>query len=433
MFKPRSSVTLWSFLALLLFWMGAASAQQGTDPVATLVGEWDLPGSLTRIKINADRTVDHSKLGSGIIRYEEASFYRVVFRHHHLSCRYEVRKYSESELTFTVATQPSDSDCELGALRRSPGTTPPQVPGRRSDARGPQSTPGTTLRDCDDCPELVIVPSGRFTMGSSESEVGRWPTEGPQRSIVMPAPFAVGRYAITRDQFEAFVNATGYLYGDGCQVEHNGTWLLRREINYRAPGFPQDGRHPAVCISWDDAKAYVAWLSSKTGKNFRLLTEAEREYVTRAGNTTPYWWGSSLRPDWANYDKRERTPRDGRSGSARDTKKASLPLPSSASNAAATLVPSGTVPVNSFSPNPWGLYQVHGNVAEWVEDCWNKTYSGLAAEPLAATQGDCERRVLRGGAWSYWPSDIRAAYREAARKGDRYVHVGFRIARDLVP
>ena len=163
-------------------------------------------------------------------------------------------------------------------------------------------SPGTIFKDCDDCPELVVVPAGRFTMGSPDSEPGRLDIEGPQRTVEVNG-FAVGRYAITRDQFDEFVKATGRLYDDGCYVESVGKWALRPELSFRSPGFPQDGRHPVVCVNWDDANAYVKWLSAKTGKTYRLLTEAEREYVARAGTSSPYWWGVTVRPDQANYDQ----------------------------------------------------------------------------------------------------------------------------------
>ena len=305
--------------------------------------------------------------------------------------------------------------------------------GRPGSAPAPSQ--GTAFKDCDGCPEVVVVPAGQFTMGSPDSEPGRLDIEGPQRIVTIPSAFAVGKYAITRDQFEAFVKATGYLYSDGCHAELAGKWVLRKELTFRTPGFPQDGRHPVVCISWNDAKAYAKWLSAQTGKTYRLLTEAEREYVSRAGTSTAYWWGATVSPDLANYDKREPGAREPVVDKAGATKVAiaAKRTPANANEAAATLGPprGGTVPVYLYQPNPWGLYQVHGNVAEWVEDCWNKSFMDAPSDSSAVQTGDCGRRVLRGGAWSYWPSDIRAAYRESARSDQRYVHVGFRVARDL--
>ena len=141
--------------------------------------------------------------------------------------------------------------------------------------------------------------------------------------------------------------------------------------SWRAPGFAQDDRHPVVCVNWNDAKAYAEWLSSKTGKTYRLLSEAEREYVTRAGTTTPFWWGTSITPQQANYNGNFLYAGGGSKGEYRQR----------------------TVPVDSFEPNPWGLYNVHGNVWEWTEDCWNASNSGNPGNGSARTTGDCRLRV----------------------------------------
>jgi formylglycine-generating enzyme required for sulfatase activity len=440
----KISTSVLGLAGLLLPVSTCASAQQNLSAIAPLVGDWDLPGTLTKLKIHADGTVDHSVLGGGTIQYDEASYFRLVFRQPgrlQLICNYEVRKYSANELTFTVSILPRDPDCELGALRRSPGSEAPATaakPNKPSEAPPTHDTgddrksaqAGATFRDCDDCPEMVVIPAGQFTMGSPDAEPGRINIEGPQRPVQIKSNFAVGRYAITRDQFEAFVKTTGRLYDDGCLAASANNWVLRPNLSFRMPGFPQDGRHPVVCVSWDDANAYVKWLSAKTGKAYRLLTEAEREYATRAGTSSAYWWGNAVRPDMANYDK---APQQ----AAAEKPVAGKPKLASATAAVAAAptespaATQGTVPVHLFPPNPWGLYQVHGNVGEWVADCWNRSYMGAPSDSAAVVTGDCDRHVLRGGGWSYWASDIRAAYRESAAKEDRYVHVGFRIARDL--
>lgn len=421
---------------LLLGVASNADAQQATNPIASLVGYWDLPGTPIRLKIHPDGTVDHSALGEGTIRFDETSYYRLVFRQRHLTCQYDVRKYSENEVTFTVSIQPSDGLCDLGALRRSPGSPVPETKGKSSEApaaigvatvaeQKEPPKPGISFKDCDDCPEMVTLPTGRFTMGSSVSAV-----EGPQRTVEVGLGFAAGRYAVTRDQYDAFVKATGRLYNDGCRIEDGKNWSLRAELTFRKVNFEQDGRHPVVCVNWDDARAYAAWLSTKTGKSYRLLTEAEREYASRAGSSTAYWWGDAMRPDLANYFKDSDEPTANANkvqatGTAltRKVSTAQTSLPKSSTN--------GTVPVHLYQPNPWGLFQVHGNVAEWVEDCWNSNYNGAPANTSAVKTGNCERHVLRGGSWNYKASDIRSAYRESAPKDERYVHVGFRVARDL--
>jgi formylglycine-generating enzyme required for sulfatase activity len=176
------------------------------------------------------------------------------------------------------------------------------------------------------------------------------------------------------------------------------------------PGFEQGGDHPAVCVSWEDANAYTTWLSERAGKRYRLPTEAEREYIARAGTTTPYWWGTGVTPEQANFDTRPR------------------PLPSGSSQSGAA---GRTTPVHAGPVNPWGFFNVHGNVAEWVQDCWNADYRNAPGNGTAVLTGDCSQRVLRGGAWSSWPEDIRAAYREMSPAANRYASVGFRVARAL--
>ena len=273
--------------------------------------------------------------------------------------------------------------------------------------------PGNSFKECDNCSEMMVVPAGSLMMGSPDAEPGRRRIEGPVRKVEFRKPFAAGRYAITRDEFSVFVTATGHRYGESCHVPVGDKWMDKSKHTFLSPpGFIQDGRHPAVCVSWSDAVAYARWLSAQTGKAYRLFTEAEREYIARAGTATPYWWGVSVNYKLANYDTR------------RDAVRPSPELPPGCPR-------EGTSPVGCFAPNPWGFFQVHGNVAEWTQDCWNRDYKGAPIDGSAALTGDCSRRVLRGGAWNYWPEDIRAAYREAAPAEHRYFHVGFRMARDV--
>ena len=163
-----------------------------------------------------------------------------------------------------------------------------------------------------------------------------------------------------------------------------------------------------INVSWDDAKAYVAWLSQATSKPYRLLSEAEREYVTRAGTTTPFWWGPSISTTQANYDGNSTY----RNGTEREYRQR-------------------TVPVDSFQPNPWGLYQLHGNVWDWMEDCWHDNYNGAPSDGSAWTPGDCDRRVVRGGSWDSIPRGLRAADRDWNTPGIRSDSGGFRVARTL--
>ena len=273
------------------------------------------------------------------------------------------------------------------------------------------------IKDCETCPELIVVPAGSFLMGSPPYEEGRSHGEGPQRWVTIGHSFAVGRFAITVDEFKEFVNDTGFHTGDLCAASEE--YVARSAGSFESPrsfaaGFVQGGRHPVVCVSWLHAKAFVAWLSNKTKRNYRLLTEAEREYVTRAGTSTAYWWGDGITPSQALYDVTSNSTRNSEIGAAINVASAG-----------------GTTPVDQYQPNPWGLFQVHGNVAEWVEDCWTTTIAMASISPAAVVLPNCKGHVLRGGAWSYPKTALRAAFREHAPASGSYNHVGFRVARDL--
>jgi formylglycine-generating enzyme required for sulfatase activity len=271
---------------------------------------------------------------------------------------------------------------------------------------------GTSFKDCPECPEMVVAPAGSFVMGSPDTEPERESfergSESPQHKVGIKEPFAVGRFAVTVDEFETFVREGGYKVPQGCNIWTGKDWKLDAAKSFRSPGFPQTGSHPVVCVSWNDAKAYVQWLSRKTGKPYRLLSEAEREYVTRAGTATPFWWGSSITTAQANYNG-DFVYAGGGKGEFRK----------------------GTVPVKSFQPNPWGLYQVHGNVWDWVEDCWNENYNGAPSDGSARTSGDCDRRALRGGSWIFFPRLLRAAFRSVGNPSIGSFGTGFRVARSL--
>jgi formylglycine-generating enzyme required for sulfatase activity len=237
-------------------------------------------------------------------------------------------------------------------------------------------------------PEMVVVPAGKFTMGSSETEEGREKVEGPQHKVTIGKEFAVGRFAVTFEEWDACM-ADG-----GCNgyKPTDGEWGR--------------GKHPAVYVNWDDAKAYASWLSRKSGKTYRLPSEAEREYVTRAGTTTPFWWGSPITLKQANYGGSYYGDSQGEQR---------------------------TVPVDSFEPNPWGLYQVHGNVWEWTEDCFNGSYVGNPGDGRARTTGNCTGRVVRGGSWIEYARHLRSASRKGYYTDARSLDKGFRLARTLRP
>jgi formylglycine-generating enzyme required for sulfatase activity len=267
---------------------------------------------------------------------------------------------------------------------------------------------GERFRDCPECPEVVVVPAGSFTMGSPAGEPGRAAEREDQVRVSIAKPVAVGAFPVTRGEFAAFAMATGHKPDGGCYIWTGTTWEEQADRTWRAVNFEQDDRHPVLCVSLADATAYVAWLSRRTGKTYRLPSEAEREYATRAGTATPFWWGASISTDRANYD--------GRTAYADGPKGAWLQR---------------TVPVANFRPNPWGLYGVHGNVWDWTADCWNEANAGNPGDGSPRRTGNCTWRVVRGGAWNYPPADLRSAHRYWNLPHNRSTVQGLRVAREL--
>lgn len=253
--------------------------------------------------------------------------------------------------------------------------------------------PGAVFRDCDRiCPEMVVVPAGVFTIGSSATEEGSARRERPQREVTIARPFAVGRFEVTFDEWDACVKARG------CRSQRET--LGPRTVNVGQDESWGRGRRPVINVHWRDAQDYVRWLSEKAGKRYRLLSEAEWEYAARAGTTTPYVTGDTITPADANY------------------------------------VDSGhgkTLPVGSYRANPFGLYDMQGNVWEWLQDCSVEDYFDLPPNGAPIPLTGCEYRVLRGGAWLYRDVFMRSAHRHSGSTGpyggDSYT--GFRVARSL--
>ena len=281
---------------------------------------------------------------------------------------------------------------------------------------------GTIVKDCVDCPELVVIPAGSFLMGSSLQEqtlanaagleAKYTNRESPQNYVRVPS-FAAGRYAVTKGEFSAFVRSSGYRteaeQGDGCHVVTNREWKKVAAYNWRTLDFIQGDDHPVVCVSWNDAQAYIQWLNRISGKSYRLLSEAEREYAARAGTQTAFWWGDSITTSQANY-----SGNDSYNGSPNGQNR------------------QATLPVNSFSANPFGLYNVNGNVWEWTQDCWHETYAGAHTDGTAwTTSCSGNYRVLRGGSWNDSPAILRSASRLRLPPDERDKYNGFRLARDL--
>ena len=305
------------------------------------------------------------------------------------------RSAEEAERQRLAAEARADAEAVAAARREAeaadvPRPDPPAPAPARPDPSRPVRRAGEVFGDCPSCPEMVVVPAGTFRMGSPASEQNRRDTEGPQRRVTLRS-FALGVTEVTFDEWEACVR------GGGCG-------------GYR-PGDEGWGRgtRPVINVNWDDARTYVSWLSAETGAVYRLPSESEWEYAARAGSTTPFHTGATISMDQANYDGNY-VYGSGRRGTSRGR----------------------TTPVGTFAPNPFGLYDVHGNVWEWVEDCWHGSYRGAPSDGRAWTVGgDCGRRVLRGGSWLYAPRYLRSAARSGGSTGLRRSLAGFRVARTL--
>lgn len=295
---------------------------------------------------------------------------------------------------------------------------------------GPGATlrPGQSFRDCADCPEMVVIPAGSFMMGAPDDELGRQDKEGPQRRVRIHQ-FAAGKLDVTRGQWAAFAAATARRTATGCAFTGRNGNRFDPAGAWNSLGFAQDDSHPVVCVTWADAQDFIRWLSQRTGQKYRLLTEAEWEYAARAGTTTPFPWGSTASHENANYGTE-----DNFNGLAlgRDQWV-------------------NTSPAGAFPANAFGLHDMHGNVLQWVQDCYSG-YAGSPADgsayetdvqlqegmfPFMAGTRSCAYRMLRGGDWGNPPRMIRSAFRnlapppkstlEAYRSGG----VGFRVARTL--
>ena len=273
---------------------------------------------------------------------------------------------------------------------------------------------GERFRDCAECPEMAVVPAGSFEMGSPSHEKVRANDEMPLHDVTIAASFAVGVYEVTVGQFRHFVQATGHSTGDSCWVHEEGEWRKRSGLGWRDPGFRQDDSHPVLCVNWEDAQAYVRWLSAKTGKRYRLPSEAEWEYAARAGTRTSRPWGSE------------------ESGQCRHANGADagtdLPMKAGCDDGHAR-----TAPVGSYAANGWGLHDMLGNAWEWTEDCWHGSYAEEPADGGARESGICSYRVVRGGSWYTEPGDLRSANRYGGTLVRRNNDSGFRVVRTLAP
>ena len=275
-------------------------------------------------------------------------------------------------------------------------------------------------------PEMVVMPAGSFLQGSPDGERDRKNNEGPQHTVTFRKPFALARTELTVDQFKAFVNATGYRptssTGGSSTVydERTGAMVDRKGVDWRMDhsGNIAGGNLPVVHVSWTDAKAYVDWLAKETGKPYRLPSESEYEYAQRAGSTTLYPWGN----DEPNRVVGNLTGKGDRSATGRKWVNAFDDYDDGYWGAA---------PVRTFETNRFGLFDMVGNVSEWVEDCWHENYQRAPTDGSAWVNEGCNRRVIRGASWASAPDQVRSAFRLTAGAGTTNARLGFRIARDL--
>jgi formylglycine-generating enzyme required for sulfatase activity/DNA-binding winged helix-turn-helix (wHTH) protein len=276
-----------------------------------------------------------------------------------------------------------------------------------------------TFKDCAECPEMVALSAGEFMMGSPGDERRRQGVEGLPRRVVIPKQIAVGKFEVTVDQFAVFVTETGMTVGDLCHVmvDFSGARPVwgAPEASFRQPGFEVTGSQPVVCVSWHEAQAYAAWLKRRTGKPYRLPTEAEWEYAARADTSTAYSFGDDETALCAYARFADLGSRLGWGRTCRSDTTAFGPLP-----------------VGSFKPNRWGIFDMLGNAWEWVEDCWTPIPTEIPTDGSAFSRpGSCEEGVMRGGSWAAAPSRLRSATRWPMRATSQYHHLGFRVALSL--
>jgi formylglycine-generating enzyme required for sulfatase activity len=261
------------------------------------------------------------------------------------------------------------------------------------------------IQDAPYAPKMTVLPAGSYLMGSPATEPNRTDAESPQHTVQIDYPLAVATTDVTRAEYGAFVADTGYAPkdNDGCYSWDGKSFDKHATAGWDRPGFEQTDTDPVVCVSWNDANAYAAWLSAKTGHTYRLLSEAEWEYAARAGTKTAFFWG----------DKELQGVEDcSRCGTAWWGGKR-------------------TAPAGSFKPNAFGLYDMSGNVWQWVADCYQDNYAHTPANGQPSLTGDCDYRVLRGGSWFGRARYTRSANRDRDLGALRFSTDGFRVARTL--
>ena len=264
---------------------------------------------------------------------------------------------------------------------------------------------------------MIVVPSGQFDMGSPRFEGGRQDHEGPVHRVSIPS-FAMAKTELTLAHWSAFVRETGYrVTSSKCWVWGDSKWE-EKIASWSNPGFKQTDQHPVTCISWEHAQAYVEWLSQKTGKAYRLPTEAEWEYAARAGTTTSRYWGNDSDQACNYANEMDRTGKSQLPGINWETFNCSDGY-------------AWTAPVASFKPNAFGFYDMIGNLAEWTQDCWNPNYLGAPTDGTSWMTGDCNIHPVRGSSWSAERDGERSARRAAHHTNNIGSGLGIRLVRTM--
>jgi formylglycine-generating enzyme required for sulfatase activity len=275
-------------------------------------------------------------------------------------------------------------------------------------------------------PESVVILAGSFQMGSAPGESGRSENEGPHHRVTFPRGFAIGLREVSVGDFRVFVSNTGYR----TDAQHSGSSVIydtysgrlteKSGINWEDDfeGKPADPNFPVIHVSWNDAQAYASWLARGTGKSYRLPSESEFEYALRGGRTSRFWWGDGSPSGVVENITGEKDV-------SRTRRRWSVSFADYSDRYW------GPAPVGSFQPNPFGLMDIGGNVAEWTRDCWHDSYIRAPADGAAWSNPGCDLHVIRGGYWASSPDQTRAAYRLYAKPSQHDARVGFRVARDL--
>ncbi|MDF2180410.1 formylglycine-generating enzyme family protein [Aliiglaciecola sp. CAU 1673] len=264
------------------------------------------------------------------------------------------------------------------------------------------------FKDCDDCPEMIEIPSGKFTMGTPADELKRAENEGPQKEIVFERSFAMSKYEITVADFSAFVETSGYQVEGKCYIISGEDWRESSEHNWQNPGFSQDNAHPVTCVSWHDANAYTNWLSQQTGLNYALPSEAQWEYAARANTQTTFYTGVTIDATQANFNG-AKTYGEGKEGEYRQK----------------------STQVGRFPANPFGLYDILGNMFEWTADCWYEDLSKIPTDGGILVISPCDKRTWKGGSWYNDPQHVRPGFREGGDPSVRANDIGFRVVRNF--